>query len=503
MSGTGNVSEKGWWKRLSAWTAQHRAIIFLIVGGVGYGLGYIHLLLPSAQRAKLAVGNFFKYATKPKPEKDKLRFVLGWLEDDPDGSAKKIVTDAFKSVSGVELFESAHSVTTSGFSLKDIREDARGKLLAKWDADMAIVGRNSRKNTEGAAVLELYFVPNKNKNKKFCGDESECVFELFGNDCSDLSGEERKCAANMQAAYSFVRAKQAKAGNTEEEIEEEILRAVKAYDRAAGAYAYADSSKPNNILDAARSAVAGLSIRDCPECPEMAVVPAGKFMMGSPGNEKDREKDEGPVHEVTITSSLAVGKYEVTFEEWDKCVGVAGGCGDRRPDAGSWDRERRPVINVSRKEAEAYVKWLSGKTKKKYRLLSEAEWEYAARAGTRTRYSFGDEITPGQANYINSGNKKTVPVGSYEPNDFGLYDMHGNVWEWVQDCWNAGYGGAPTDGSAWERENCSVWVLRSGSWKWGESALRSANHAKRTKGFQGKEFKDNETGFRVARTLDP
>ena len=170
------------------------------------------------------------------------------------------------------------------------------------------------------------------------------------------------------------------------------------------------------ILDESESMkMVGHAFRDCEDCPEMVVVPEGTFMMGS--NSDAADSDEKPVHKVTISYRFAVGKYEVTFREWDACV-AAGGCNHRADDEG-WGRGSRPVIRVSWHDAKEYVKWLSRKTGEAYRLLSESEWEYVARAGTTTAYHFGSSISPGQANYDeNIG--KTVAVGSYPPNAFGL-----------------------------------------------------------------------------------
>ena len=244
----------------------------------------------------------------------------------------------------------------------------------------------------------------------------------------------------------------------------------------------------------------GRRFRDCAECPQMVVIPAGSFMMGSLESEEGRDDDEGPAHRVEIREAFAAGAYEVTREEWDACV-AAGGCAGYRPADRGWGRGKRPVIHVSWKDAQAYVEWLSGKTGEKYRLLSEAEWEYAARGGSRTRYSFGDDISRSQANYDFNGSnglKKTVPVGSYGANGYGLYDMHGNLWEWVQDCWNDHYGGAPADGRAWESGNCSRRVLRGGSWLSLPRLLRSANRSRFGSGIRIYDY-----GFRVARTLGP
>ena len=261
-----------------------------------------------------------------------------------------------------------------------------------------------------------------------------------------------------------------------------------------------------------RGPLPGTRFRDCAGCPEMVVVPSGSFMMGSPSKERKRYDNEGPVHRVSIANPFAVGVYEVTFGEWDACVSE-GGCGRYRPDDEDWGRGRRPVVNVSWKDAQAYVEWLSRKTGKEYRLLSESEWEYAARAGTTGPFHTGTAISRQQANYdgyyVYSDREtglskaggtlaKTTPVGEYPPNGFGLHDMHGNVFEWVSDCWNGSYRGAPTDGSAWESGDCRQRVLRGGSWLVEPWNLRSANRSRPAIG-----YRSDHAGFRVARTLAP
>ena len=257
----------------------------------------------------------------------------------------------------------------------------------------------------------------------------------------------------------------------------------------------------------------GTELRDCPECPEMVVVPAGSFMMGSPESEAGRNVNEGPVHRVTIARSFAVGVYEVTFEEWYACVS-GGGCGEYRPPNEGWGRGRRPVMYVSWDDAKAYVEWLSRKTGQEYRLLSESEWEYVARAGTETARYWGENEL-GQCRYANGldesagnfgfrpascddGHARTSPVGSYEVNGFGLHDVLGNVSEWVEDCWNESYHGAPVDGSAWEPGDCRSRVLRGGGWYFEPRNLRSANRSWNTIG-----IRNFIMGFRVARTLTP
>ena len=221
--------------------------------------------------------------------------------------------------------------------------------------------------------------------------------------------------------------------------------------------------------------------------------------MGSPKREAG-DDDERPMRRVRIDYRFAVGVYEVTFAEWYACAD-ADGCGSYIPDDEGWGRGNRPVMNVSWDDAQSYVSWLSARTGKMYRLLSESEWEYVARAGTETAYSWGDSIGVNRANCDCCGsqwdNEKTAPVGSFAANAWGVYDMHGNVAEWVQDCWNDNYEGAPTDGSAWESEDSSDRILRGGSWSDEPSALRSAC---RLWWFStGGRF--ISTGFRVARSF--
>jgi formylglycine-generating enzyme required for sulfatase activity len=242
----------------------------------------------------------------------------------------------------------------------------------------------------------------------------------------------------------------------------------------------------------------GETFRDCQQCPEMVVIPAGTFMMGSPDSEVGRSKDEGPQREVTIARPFAVSRYEITFDEWDACM-KEGGCKDMPEDAG-WGRGKRPVIIVSWDNAQNYAAWLAKKTGKPYRLLAEAEWEYAARGGTTTRYPWGDEPGTNRANFDGSGSqwsgKQTAPVGSFEPNGFGLHDMIGNVWEWVEDCWNESYRGAPVDGSIWGAGDCVLRVVRGGSWN-----VRPENARVAIRGGFDPTGRGDGLGFRLARTL--
>jgi formylglycine-generating enzyme required for sulfatase activity len=247
------------------------------------------------------------------------------------------------------------------------------------------------------------------------------------------------------------------------------------------------------------SETAGSEFRECAVgCPFMVVVPAGRFSMGSSEHELDRTESEGPQHEVAIAEPFAVSKYEVTFDQWDACV-AAGAC----PHAEDvWGRGNMPVINVSWDHAKLYVAWLSLLTGKKYRLLTEAEWEYAARAGSKTRYAWGDEPGNDNANCrgcSGSGIDQTVPVGSFRPNAFGIYDMEGNVWEWVEDIWHDNYDAAPADGSAWlEDDDATYKAVRGGSWNNAPELLRAALRVKRHRKVQF-----DTLGFRVARTMRP
>ena len=216
------------------------------------------------------------------------------------------------------------------------------------------------------------------------------------------------------------------------------------------------------------------------DCPQMLVVPAGSFTMGSPENEPGRSSNEGPQHKVTIAQQFGVGQFELTFDEWDACV-ADGGCNGYRPSDQGWGRGQRPVINVLWDDAKAYVAWLAKKTGKPYRLLTEAEYEYAARAGTTTAYPWGGAIGKNNANCDGCGsrwdNKQTAPVGSFAPNGFGLYDMVGNVWAWTEDCYHDSYIGAPTDGSAWTSGDCRRRIFRGGSWFRDSAQVLSAPRA--------------------------
>lgn len=239
----------------------------------------------------------------------------------------------------------------------------------------------------------------------------------------------------------------------------------------------------------------------------MVTLPAGEFLMGSPDSEPRRNPDEGPQHRVVIAQPFAIAKFEVSFAEWDQCV-ARGGCSHKPSDEG-WGRGKHPVVNIAWSDAQQYVKWLAATTGRPYRLPTEAEWEYASRGVTAAAaappFSTGATIGYKQANYdanfvygpgrIGVYRQKTVEVGSLARNAFGLHEMHGNVWEWVQDCYKPDYQGAPSDGSAVSSPDCKLRILRGGAWNYYPWALRSA-YRYATPG----DVRLNNVGLRVALT---
>lgn len=255
---------------------------------------------------------------------------------------------------------------------------------------------------------------------------------------------------------------------------------------------------------------AGAVFRDCDACPEMVALPAGSFRMGSepteggPWRRFQKMNEEGPVREVRLSQAVAVAKFEVTFDEWETCA-LEGGC-PPLPADGGWGRGKRPVINVSWDDAKAYVTWLRDKSGKPYRLMTEAEWEYAARGGTTTPFATGESIVTAQANFDASSDApkrrmgayegKTVEAGSFPANPFGVHDMHGNVAEWVEDCWNPTHAGAPQDDSA-RGGDCARRVARGGAWYYEAPFLRSAARVS-----YPAKAKLNIVGFRIARPLE-
>jgi formylglycine-generating enzyme required for sulfatase activity len=236
-------------------------------------------------------------------------------------------------------------------------------------------------------------------------------------------------------------------------------------------------------------------LRHCPDCPEMVVMAPGQFRMGASWFDREAQSDERPLVDVEITQPFAIGRHEVTFDEWQACV-RDGGCKGYHPDDEQWGRARRPVIHVSWNDAHAYVDWLRQKTGMEYRLPTETEWEYVCHAGSETKYPFGDAISPAFANYHRITGS-TQEVGSYPSNYWSLYDMNGNVWEWVEDVWHENHRDNPADGSARQggpdKQNH---VIRGGSWDDRPRRVRCiSRNGKNT------DSRSNEIGFRVALSL--
>lgn len=250
-------------------------------------------------------------------------------------------------------------------------------------------------------------------------------------------------------------------------------------------YSYQNKSRQSNTLKALDD------FRDAYFAPKMVVIPGGVFTMGS--QEIDKQ------HIVTISKKFALGCFLITFKEWD-CAAQDGAFAGFKVADNGWGRGHRPVIYVSWLRALAYIRWLSNKTGYTYRLPSEAEWEYACRAGSSATFSFGNEISNKQANYNMEWSNKTTRVGMFAGNEFGLHDMHGNVWEWCADAWHDAYEDAPTDGSVWDCDNGDgrMRVVRGGSWRDPADLLRSASRRARKA-----DWGFDCVGFRVAREIAP
>ncbi len=287
-----------------------------------------------------------------------------------------------------------------------------------------------------------------------------------------------------------------------------------------------DQGDAKPIKSGSASLRAGETFRECRNCPEMVVIPPGSFIMGSPEGEEFR-RDHEHQHKVTIERPFAVSKTEVTWDQWEACVreGACNGAavddalrldreGKPNKDFKDWGRGTRPVVGVSWYDAQIYVGWLNKKTGNDdvYRMLSEAEWEYAARAGTTTAFPWGDKLDHNYGNFgipgPGLGGKaegrdiwldETAPVASFPPNAFGLYDMHGNAFEWVEDCYLADLTNSPADGSANKQGSCSTRMFRSGSFISNPMMHRSAN---RVRGYVPTTRGRNYLTIRVAKTME-
>jgi formylglycine-generating enzyme required for sulfatase activity len=274
-----------------------------------------------------------------------------------------------------------------------------------------------------------------------------------------------------------------------------------------GSSASKDSSTLETIPESSTSATGAAAntkafrdrLKSGGEGPEMVMLGAGSFRMGD--IQDSRDKAAQPVRTVRIQRPFAIGRYEVTFEDYDR---FAQATGRQLPNDGGGGRGRQPVINFAWGDAVEYAKWLSTQTGKRYRMPSEAEWEYAARGGEETTFWWGNQMKPGMANCVGCGsqwdNKVTAPVGSFQPNPFGLYDTAGNLWEWVEDCDHEDYNGAPTDGSAWKKEgggNCYTRVFRGGAWNYAARGLRSSFRGRGDPGTRSASI-----GFRLVREVE-
>ena len=449
----------------------------------------------------------------------------------------------------------------SEFKDKAERRTSRRRILARAAAVLLVAG------TIGAVLYGVWPVPKEMSEAEALRIASEARVrreeEVRAKRAAETASKdsektpEAKAAAGP-AADSTAKARavadakkaagKASALEAERAIEEQRRNAglaaqaqamVQAEERARAVSALAPKEAPRALQRP------GSIFQDCAECPRMVVIPAGEFTMGSPASEAGRGVDEGPLRQVSIARPFALGRSEVTVAEFRRFVEESGykteaerdtrtqGCSGfiyadpaasspaesftswRSPGLPQAQADPHPVLCVSWNDARAYAQWLSRKTGKRYRLPTEAEWEYAARGGSVTARPWGDDPaqacrfanvadqsrfqtwTFGQKHECTDGHYFTAPAGGYAPNRFGLYDMLGNVWEWTEDCWNAGYAGAPSDAMAWLAGDCAQRVLRGGSWSTVPRFARSATRHKNSA-----DYRDNLTGIRLARVLD-
>lgn len=283
------------------------------------------------------------------------------------------------------------------------------------------------------------------------------------------------------------RAEQARIAAEQQRLEEERRRAEEAARAAAVVTPSYSVSSPKGM--------------------EMVLIQPGQGQLGSPASEFKRARFENPMRQTQINYAFEVGKYEITFDDWAKCVS-AGGCGGYMPKDGGWGKGKRPVINISFDDAQKYLKWLNAETGLNYRLLSEAEWEYVARAGQNTPFGHGGAGISaklanfdGKAPYATSEQgpylRKTQPVGQYGANAFGVHDIYGNVYEWVQDCWNPNHNGASGTGAPRTDGDCDYRVMKGGSWVTHGYQMRAAARVRYVT-----DYRYDDYGFRIARTLN-
>jgi formylglycine-generating enzyme required for sulfatase activity len=426
-------------------------------------------------------------------------------------------------------------VRRDGFNLEEVvaqfhRKGARTKIVIIDAARRNPFERRFRAAPAGLAALET----PENSIAVFSADLGKVIIEnpsgtsLF---TSELLKELRVPNSAVGELFNHLRLGVARASNNEQipwvssSLIDEFYFAVGSSTSSAGTPAgTADGadvplSKEREALLKPKD-----SFKECSDCPEMVLIPAGEFMMGSPKSEPERYAQEGPQHRAKIGHAFALGKLKVTREQFDafvretnysigdSCYTIESGQVEERAgrsfrNPGFVQENNHPAVCVNWDDAKAYVAWLARKTGKNYRLPSESEWEYAARAGTTTPFWWGTTITTEQANYDGStiydgGSKgenreKTVAADDFKPNAWGLYQVHGNAFEWVEDCWNENYTNAPTDGSAMVAGNCTRRVRRAGAWNYPASTLRSAYRDSRPASTRGSNL-----SFRVARTVN-
>ena len=440
--------------------------------------------------------------------------------------AQQVVPQVAPGAQEAETVAAEPTVPAAGPSLGELAERVRSALAA---AEAALASEEARLD-ELAARNGRRTLPDGRPS----GAQAAANTRLWGQLIRELEGDRRELRDALRGVLASVdphvtelaRRLSVQRGQAEARSEERAETEKAARD---GQPAAQHQAEPEAVErgDAEGEYAVGRVFRDCPACPDMIVVPPGHFDMGSPDSEAGRDNDEGPVHQVTVGYRFAVGVHEVTRGEFGRFVSatnrvMGNKCATWRNDRW-WDEsgtnwrhpgfsqtDEHPVVCVSWNDAKAYARWLSRETGQRYRLLSESEWEYVARAGASgTRY--WDDSQADQCRYVNGadagtdfrrraacqdGYAQTAPVGSFTPNGFGLHDVLGNVGEWVEDCWNASYSGAPSNGRAWRRGDCKLRVVRGGSWAYEPQGLRLANRYGDAAGRRGKVY-----GFRVARTL--
>lgn len=496
-------------KRIGTWLAGAVAILVLLTAGVYLIHEYVH---PNEQQpVTLEAESESETETEAAEKEEKARQLDERISVLLSGAEEDLASDRLTSPAGANAWEKFQAV----LELSPGHPAATAGLVS-------VVGRYERIFDAALARKEFWKAQRFVSRIRQVRPDAHVLASLEARLTAARSAERLRRQEEQEAE----RGRQARIGAYKERFEAalsagdftvagEYVDSLRVIGADASVLSEAEgrlSASREEAKPGGRLAV-GRVFRDCAHCPEMVIVPSGSFRMGSPGSEEDRYDNEGPRQDVRIDYRFAVGLYEVTFAEWDACAN-AGGCSGYFPEDEGWGRGIRPVINVSWRDAQEYISWLSEMTGHSYRLLSESEWEYVARAGTTTARFWGDS-SEDQCGYANGADEeaqkynsswavascddetyRTSPVGSYMSNEFGLHDVLGNVWEWVADCWNGSYTGAPVDGRARETGDCSKRVLRGGSWFNGPGFLRSALRYRNSTG-----YRSNLSGIRVARTL--